>query len=84
MSRPTFRSESIPQPGTISVFPAAIEAGNRETAIRASLQISGIRAGVVGMSSAPFWTGLITTASPLPLRSQKMVRFPRVGSPQST
>ncbi len=52
-----------PEPGEDFGFPAAIAAGDRDAATRAFLQITGMPAGAVtGMSAAPWWQGMITTA----------------------
>ena len=56
-----------PEPGDDFGFPAAIAARDADAAARAFLQITGMPAGtVVGMSAAPWWSGMITTALTLP------------------
>jgi pimeloyl-ACP methyl ester carboxylesterase len=56
-----------PEPGDDFGFPAAIAAGDGDAAARAFLQITGIPAGAVaGMSAAPWWAGLTSTALTLP------------------
>jgi hypothetical protein len=52
-----------PDPGDDFGFPAAIAAGDRDAAARAFLQITGMPAGAVaGMTAAPWWGGLVSTA----------------------
>ncbi|MFM9918651.1 alpha/beta fold hydrolase [Lacisediminihabitans sp. H27-G8] len=56
-----------PEPGEDFGFPAAIAAGDTDGAARAFLQITGMPAGAVaGMSAAPWWPGMISTALTLP------------------
>ncbi|QNE47323.1 alpha/beta hydrolase [Glaciihabitans sp. INWT7] len=56
-----------PEPGDDFGFPAAIAAGDHDAAARAFLQITGMPSGAVaGMSAAPWWGGMITTALTLP------------------
>ncbi|MHC5795656.1 alpha/beta hydrolase [Lacisediminihabitans sp. FW035] len=56
-----------PEPRQDFGFPAAIAAGDADAAARAFLQITGMpAAAVAGMSAAPWWSGMISTALTLP------------------